>query len=131
LTRFTKNGKEDEEVFFGIGYDCYYGVQSVRLLRQIGGNRQRGQGESDRLFPKGELAADPEGEGVNQDYVEATKWWRKAAKRGFARAQYGLGVSYRNGKGVEQDKIEAARWFQKAARQGLDDAKEALKELDY
>ena len=33
-------------------------------------------------------------EGVEQDYVEAVKWYRLAAEQGNADAQYNLGVAY-------------------------------------
>jgi len=55
------------------------------------------------------------GEGVEQDHVEAAKLFRKAAEAGRAKAQYNLGYMYRIGKGVEQDDIEAAKWYRKAA----------------
>jgi TPR repeat protein len=56
--------------------------------------------------------------GVAKDYVEAAKWYRKAAEQGFVLAQYDLGVCYRDGKGVTKDPAEAAQWFRKAAEQG-------------
>ena len=40
------------------------------------------------------------------------------AKKGDARAQSNLGVSYQEGWGVPQDYEEAAKWFRKAAEQG-------------
>ncbi len=58
------------------------------------------------------------GEGVEQDYMEATKWYRKAAEQGHAQAQTNLGVVYANGEGVEQDYMEAVKWYRKAAEQG-------------
>lgn len=58
------------------------------------------------------------GEGVEQNYAEAVKWFRKAAQQGDAKAQYDLGVCYYEGEGVEQNYAEAVKWFQKAAQQG-------------
>ena len=58
------------------------------------------------------------GIGVEKDYVEAVKWYRKAADQGRARAQSTLGVRYANGEGVEKDYVEAVKWFRKAAEQG-------------
>ena len=58
------------------------------------------------------------GIGVPKDYVEAVKWWRKAAEQGDVFAQYNLGLSYRNGCGVPEDDTEAVKWFRKAAEQG-------------
>ena len=57
------------------------------------------------------------GQGVPQDYVEAARWYRKAADQGDAEAQYGLGFMYYQGKGVPHDYVEAARWYRKAAEQ--------------
>jgi TPR repeat protein len=59
---------------------------------------------------------------VSQDYVEAVKWFRKAADQGEAVAQYNLGLMYYNSKGVPRDYVEAVKWFRKAADQGDADA---------
>jgi TPR repeat protein/serine/threonine protein kinase len=58
------------------------------------------------------------GQGVAKDYVEAVKWYRKAADQGDAGAQCYLGICYHNGEGVVEDKAEAARWFKTAADAG-------------
>jgi TPR repeat protein len=58
------------------------------------------------------------GEGVEKDYAEAVKWFRKSAEQGHAVAQYCLGVSYDKGEGVPQDYAEAVKWFRKSAEQG-------------
>ena len=43
-----------------------------------------------------------EGRGnVPRNYVEAHRWYMKAAKRGHAKAQYNLGITYDKGRGVE------------------------------
>lgn len=51
----------------------------------------------------------------NQNYVEAEKWFRKAAEQGHAGAQNNLGLMYRNNKG---DLVEAMKWLRLAADQG-------------
>ena len=51
------------------------------------------------------------GNGVTQNYVEAVKWWRKAAEQGFSQARYELGCAYCNGEGVPQDYVKAYMWF--------------------
>ena len=61
-------------------------------------------------------------EGVEKDYVEAAKWFRKSAETGHADAQFNLGCRYDDGIGVEQDYVEAAKWFRKAAEAGSADA---------
>ena len=58
------------------------------------------------------------GEGVEQDYAEAVKWYRLAAEQGNANAQYSLGYAYYNSEGVEQDFAETVKWWQMAAEQG-------------
>ena len=56
--------------------------------------------------------------GAPQDYIEAAKWFLKAAEQGNADAQTFLGYSYENGLGVTKDFIEAVKWYRKAAEQG-------------
>jgi len=63
-----------------------------------------------------------QGDGVTKDYVEAAKWYQKAAEQNYAPAQYNLGAMYQNGGGVTQDVIEAFKWFYLAAAQGNADA---------
>ena len=48
-----------------------------------------------------------DGRGVAKDYVEAVKWYRKAAEQNHAGAQYNLGVCYANGQGVAKDYVES------------------------
>lgn len=43
------------------------------------------------------------GDGVTQDYSEAVKWYRKAAKQGNQDAQNNLGVCYEDGNSVAKD----------------------------
>eukprot|EP00729_Bicosta_minor_P001971 gene1971-biopygen6029 len=59
------------------------------------------------------------GKGVEQDHVEAAKWYRKSAEAGNADAQFNLGTMYDNGEGVEQDHVEAVKWLRKSAEAGL------------
>lgn len=59
------------------------------------------------------------GEGVQQDFAEAAKWYRKAAEQNDAGSQSGLGVCYANGEGVAQDYAEAVKWYRKAAEQNF------------
>ncbi len=50
------------------------------------------------------------GDGVQQDDVEAVRWYRLAADQGYARAQHNLGVMYGTGAGVPQDDVLAHMW---------------------
>jgi hypothetical protein len=59
---------------------------------------------------------------VPQNYAEAVRWYRKAAKQNDARAQFNLGNMYREGRGVPQNDVEAAKWFRLAADHGLANA---------
>ena len=49
------------------------------------------------------------------DYVLSAKWYRKAADRRHAAAQFRLGTLYLDGNGVEKNPSEAEKWFRKAA----------------
>ncbi len=53
-----------------------------------------------------------------QNYVEATKWLRKAAEQGDPRAQFNLALSYEKGQGIEKSETEAVKWYRKSADQG-------------
>ena len=57
--------------------------------------------------------------GQDRDLITAT---RLAAEQGDARAQFALGLMYRDGRGVAQDDAEAVRWFRLAAEQGMAEA---------
>lgn len=52
----------------------------------------------------------------------AFDWYNKAAKYGFASAQYFLGLCYKDGDGVDQDNLQAIHWFKLAAAQEYEDA---------
>jgi TPR repeat protein len=62
------------------------------------------------------------GTGVPQDYVQATKWFRRAADDGLPGAQFNLARLYTIGYGVQQSDAEAAKWFRRAAEHGSPDA---------
>ena len=56
-----------------------------------------------------------EGEGVNQNYEEAVKYFRMAANKGDADALDMLGDCYKNGEGVPQNYEEAVKYYKLAA----------------
>ena len=58
------------------------------------------------------------GRGVPRDDAKAVKWFRLAAKRSDAIAEFNLGVMYAEGQGVPQDNAEAVKWYRQAAEQG-------------
>jgi len=51
------------------------------------------------------------GQGVEQNYEEASKWLREAAEKGLAHAQYKLADLYTQGQGVPQDYEYAYIWY--------------------
>ena len=61
-----------------------------------------------------------------QNYVEAVRWYRKAAERGLDTAKFSLGLMYQQGKGVPQSYAEAIRWYLAGAEQGYADAQANL-----
>jgi hypothetical protein len=58
------------------------------------------------------------GLGVPPDYVEAAKWYRRAAESGNARAASNLGYLYEQGLGVRKDPAEAVAWYRRATGAG-------------
>lgn len=50
-----------------------------------------------------------------KDYVEAMKWYLKAASQGDVKAENSIGFMYDNGIGVRQDYVAAMRWYRRAA----------------
>ena len=59
------------------------------------------------------------GNGVPKDYVEARRWFEKAAAGGGPAAMSNLGNLYYNGNGVPQDYAAARAWYEKAAAAGF------------
>ena len=61
-----------------------------------------------------------------EDYKTAYKLILPLANKGFAQAQYNLGVMYEKGKGVKENLKKAKKWFQFAAEQGVVKAQYSL-----
>ena len=53
-----------------------------------------------------------------ENYVEANKWYLKAAQLGNGAAANELGLNYANGLGVEKNLAEANKWYRKGAELG-------------
>ena len=66
-------------------------------------------------------------EGVPQDYLKAAALYCRAARLGYADAQYALGWMYANGRGVSRDDSVAAQLFAMAAEQGHGHAREMMR----
>ncbi len=58
-----------------------------------------------------------QGDGVEQNFAEASELFREAAIQGVANAQYNLGVLYERGLGVTKDDVRALLWYHSAAEQ--------------
>lgn len=73
-------------------------------------------GDADAQNKVGEIYAN--GKGVTQDYSEARKWFRKAAKKGNNEAWKNIGWTYAFGQGVPRNYLKAFYWFRKSAEHG-------------
>lgn len=58
------------------------------------------------------------GNGVQQNYGEAAKWYLKSADQGNADAQFFISTFYKAGKGVPCDEETSFKWLIKAAENG-------------
>ncbi len=56
--------------------------------------------------------------GEKRDFAEALKWYRSAGDKGFAAAQFNLGLAYELGRGVPADERQAFKYYLMAAEQG-------------
>lgn len=103
-------------------------VRPVRITQQEVDRIAREQAEKESIKKFNDLGDDYRygRNGKSKDYVEAVKWYRKAAEQGCAEAQYNLGFMYASGDGVTQNYSEAVKWCRKAAEQGNADAHNAL-----
>jgi hypothetical protein len=75
-----------------------------------------GDADADALFKQGEAYS--LGEGVVEDYTEAIRFYRLAAKKGHTGANSRLGNMYEWGIVFTPDYVEAARFYRIAAEQG-------------
>ena len=78
------------------------------------------------------------GQGVEQSYEEAGKWFRKAAEQGIPQAQYKLGYLYSKGQGLPKDLEYAYAWYRVGAAHNhqksinsIDDIKEQLSDEEF
>lgn len=79
-------------------------------------NKEYTAEDIEQWFEKGEEYYFGDDE-TGPNYKEAIKWYRKAAKAGYADAQFSLGYCYLNGQGVATDEEVAFKWMKKAAEQ--------------
>ncbi|MGD9638050.1 MAG: hypothetical protein AB7U85_03210 [Alphaproteobacteria bacterium] len=69
------------------------------------------------------------GRGVEKNLITAAYWYKKAADKGFDKAQYNLALLYLDGEGVAKDIKEAVHWLELASSQGHAEASKKLEEL--
>ena len=70
------------------------------------------------------------GHGVTEDNAEAVKCYTLAAKRGNSKAQYRLGLKYKEGSGIEQNDIYAHMWLNISSTKGYKEAPKALNDQE-
>lgn len=67
------------------------------------------------------------GQGVKQDFHEAARWYRAAARQNSAIGQYNLAILIAEGKARPAQGRSAHYWLEKAAAQGYEDAQRELR----
>src|SRR3974390_166824 len=104
--------------------EAYHRVTSMRQ----NGFAARLQGLARAEFALGTLYH--VGHGVPQNYLEAAKWYRRAADQGFESAQYNLGGMYYLGLGVPKALVSAQMYFYLAAARGHEEARKVRDDLE-
>jgi len=128
IRRWVEKGKAwaqnmlGQKYHHGLGVDQSY--QQAKELYELAAT----QGNASAQFTLGLMYEN--GHGVDQSYERAVEYYEAAANQGYADAQCNLGVHYHNGEGVEQSYEKARAWWMKAAEQGVENAIEALQQLD-
>jgi tetratricopeptide (TPR) repeat protein len=107
---------------FSKGENAYLEGDYISAMQLLAPLAESGHGGA--MFYVGQMYE--QGRGVEVNYPEALKWYRRAAAKGVDAAQNNLGLMYREGLGVRRDYRQAAEWFRKAAMQGNDDAQLSL-----
>lgn len=59
-----------------------------------------------------------EGNGTDQSFIEAGRWYQRSAAQGFAQSQYRLATLYERGLGFKTDLARAQTWYLRAAENG-------------
>ncbi len=57
--------------------------------------------------------------GASRDFAEALKWYRQAGEKGYAPAQFNLGLAHELGRGVAVDERQAFKFYLMSAEQGF------------
>ena len=86
---------------------------SVGYIEELKSKASRG--DADSQYALGVIYE--QGNEVQQDYVQAANWYRKAADHGLGKAQFWLSRLYDTGQGVKKDQSKAVKWLMKSASQ--------------
>ncbi|MGD0098041.1 MAG: tetratricopeptide repeat protein [Terracidiphilus sp.] len=115
--------RSQPDAIYRLSRQCSEKVEGDALLLKAG---ELGSLEAQRDF--GALFATGDWTGP-RDSVRAVEWYRRAAERGHADAQYNLGSMYLLGEGVQADPDEGLRWLQSSAEQGDEQSVRLLADL--
>jgi TPR repeat protein len=80
-----------------------------------------GQYELAKIYKRGRF--------IEQSYIEAFEWYRKAAEQGHVESQHAIGEMYEHGRGVTPSDTDAFEWYRKAAEQGHVESQHAIGEM--
>ena len=100
---------------------AFGGVQAAQLPTLEALSQQAESGDVWAMLNMG-AAFDNGTFGQQVDPEKAVFWYRQAAEKGLAKAQFALAHSYATGNGLKQSYIEALPWMHQAALQGEVDA---------
>ncbi|KAI7863412.1 hypothetical protein BDF14DRAFT_1734029 [Spinellus fusiger] len=128
--RAARNGYANSQYKLGLAYEtgtlnCH--VNPRRSIAWYCKAAEQGDPESELALSGWYLTGS---EGVlEQSNVNAYLWARKAADKGFSKAEYAVGYFFEMGIGVEIDLDEAKMWYKRSAKNGLSIAKQRLDHL--
>ena len=77
------------------------------------------------ILATGPVVAGPRGDptAMREDVAHAVRWFKFAANRGDASAQFSLGAMYCAGRGVTRDYVQAYKWLALAEAGGIEVAR--------
>jgi TPR repeat protein len=76
--------------------------------------RAAAEGDVNAQYTLGEYLRFGSNDSYKINYVEAFKWYKKAAEAGHIDAQYAVGCMLEEGKGVPEDREEAQKWIDRS-----------------
>jgi uncharacterized protein len=103
------------------------GHVTVYTYKSKSRNLEVGEGNGDKMNYRGIMLYFGQG-ADRRNYVEAMKWFRKAAAVGSSDGMFNIGWLYEHGEGVRKDRHYASLMYQRAAAAGNKDALSYLHE---